>query len=351
MGNSLFAPDIFSRPRPAFYHADQAACAEVGEILQRHYAFSAEQIQSVERLEGLEINSQNFKVVTAVKTYALKKSGVQVKKDDVAIQLSLSQALRQGGVPFAAIITTVNDNFFAQDGDRLWILSDFVEGTYFTGTYAELDVVAQAVALLQAQLDQSDAAQDLPLFGALNSWSNTVSIFTALFERSAEWPELFPASEAAALLAAQSRLEHVFYQTVGRLKNIVNTPAPVHIDLHPHNILMGPNDVPVIIDLDSLQRADRVQSLGFAIFKLVRQHIVQERPSDFSAPARHFFKRLNISEADIALYETKATAEVLRRIGIIADLNMNKGNRDWNAVLHIHLAALDEIPHIFGSKE
>lgn len=352
MSKPLFAPDIFSRPRPAFHPAGDDLKADIESILRQHYDFAQDQIQSIEKLEGLEINSRNFKVKTATRTYALKKAGIQAKENDVAAQLSLSQFMLQQGVPFPHIIKTVADNFYAQDGEgRLWILSDFVEGTYFTGTRPQLDVTARIIAGLQSQLEKSGQAQSLPLFSAVNSWQATAEIFTELFERSSEWENLFPTPEADVLLRERAVLERLFQLTAERQKNFTSYIVPVHIDLHPHNILIGDGDVPVIVDIDSLQRADRTQSLGFAIFKLVRQHIVQERPADLAAPAHEFFRLLNITDADIPLYAAKATAEVLRRIGIIASLNMHKANRDWNAVLYIQLAALHEIPHIFATKE
>ena len=277
---------------------------------------------------------------------------MQAKEGDVAIQLALSQSMLQQGVPFPRLTKTKTGDLYARDHEnRMWILSDFVEGAYFTGMRQQLDAVARAIAALQDQLEKSAEAQQLPLFSAVNSWDGTAAIFNELFAKENSWAEFFPATEKDALLRERAVLERIFQKTRDYLKTSSSQIVPIHIDLHPHNILIGEQGAPVIVDIDSLQRADRVQSLSFAIFKLVRQHIVQERPSDLAAPAREFFKQLNIAEADIPLYAAKATAEVLRRIGIIASLNMHKANRDWNAVLHIQLAALHEIPHVFATKE
>ena len=48
MSDALFAPDIFSRPRPAFLAVDDDIKAEIKNILAHHYGF--DQIQSIEKL-------------------------------------------------------------------------------------------------------------------------------------------------------------------------------------------------------------------------------------------------------------------------------------------------------------
>ncbi len=47
-------------------------------------------------------------------------------------------------------------------------------------------------------------------------------------------------------------------------------------------------------------------------------------------------------------FKVLATAEIMRRISIIAKLNIHKHSYEWNPVLHMHLSALHEIPLLFA---
>lgn len=349
MTTTLFAPDIFSSPRPVFTPADSDIFEIVSDVLEQHYNFDKESVSSVDRLQGLEINSKNFKVKIGDKNYALKNCGPQVKIDECAVQLSITQALSKQGISLPQIINSASGLPYAiNDNSRLWILSEFIEGPYFSGSNSHLSLIMNAIAGLQNSLEKLDNAKNLPLSAAALTWKETAKILEELFNRKNEWESFFPESESKVLRQESESLNHSFKAVDAYEVHAERNIVPTHIDLHPHNILMMNDQDPVIVDIDSLQRADKTQSLAFTIFKLVRQNFVQEKPQDLSAPAREFMKILG--ETDNKKLAMAATAEVLRRIGIIANLNMHKANRDWNKVLHLQLTALHEIPYVFGTK-
>ena len=204
----------------------------------------------------------------------------------------------------------------------------------------------QTVNDLQKNLEILDEANALPLSATVCGWSETKKILEELFFRRSEWSSLFPPSECAALAREEKRFRSTFDKIIFFNDGAYTKIAPTHIDLHPHNVLISEQGKSVIVDIDSLQRADKIQSLSFAAFKLIRQHIVHDKPSDRDAPVQEFMSILDI-DMDAETFGHYAMAEVIRRIGIIADLNMHKENRQWNKVLHMQLAALHEIPHIF----
>ena len=348
----LFLPDIFSKPNPVFKPVAPSMALEPMHILKEYYSFGSQDVLSIEKLEGLEINSQNFRIATKGKTYALKRVSAQAKIDSCRIQLFVAQELSKQGIALPHLVEASNGQpYVCNDNSQLWILSDFIEGSYFIGTAAHYSASIRAIVGLQEALENTEQARKLPLSAAVDAWDGAVLIIEELLARSGEWSTLFPSAEYQALLREEghliSCLKKVSVYERSSLKKIV----PTHIDLHPHNILMPKDRSPVIVDIDSLQCADRTQSLAFAIFKLTRQYIVQEKPSDLSAPAQLFMNALGIQEGESRIYFMAAMAEVLRRISIIADLNMNKNNHDWNAILHLQLAALYELPYIFGQEK
>ena len=265
--------------------------------------------------------------------------------------MDISQQLLQNGVGVPHIIKTKDKEFIASDqNSHMWILSDFVEGTYFTGNKSYLQPIAQAIHVLQGLLEKIEDAKKLPLNAGAGTWPKTDIILQELFSCEAEWKNLFPSSEMLALEKEATYLERCFDKISTFEKDAKKIIAPTHIDLHPHNILIDAQGNPVIVDIDSLQRADKTQCLAFAAFKLLRQYIAYEKPHDAHLAAKQFMDTLEIPRNEIEIWGNAAMAEVLRRIGIIADLNMREANTQWNNVLHMQLAALHEIPHIFKTE-
>jgi Ser/Thr protein kinase RdoA (MazF antagonist) len=351
MGKALFAPDLFSRPNPVFQPVAPDLLENIKDILKQHYDVDPQKILSVGKLEGLEINSSNFRVDTNSDTYALKRVSKQGNVEIMDLQLDISQQLLQKGVCVPRIIKTKSDKFIARDqNSQIWMLSNFVQGTYFTGDKQHLAIIAKAIGDFQNSLEEIKDADKLPLNAGTDTWLQTTTIFQQLFSRKAQWNDLFPASEALALAKEGDHLKHCFDKICAFEKVFRKHIIPTHIDLHPHNILIDRHDHPTIVDIDSLQRADKTQSMAFATFKLLRQYIVHEDPSDKASSVAHFMNILNVPDADSGIWGAAAMAEVLRRIGIIANLNMQEANRQWNKVLHMQLAALHEIPHIFTMK-
>lgn len=345
----LFAPDIFSRPRPLFEGVMPAIRDDITAILARHYGIDPDTVGAAEGLIGLEVNSKNYKVTIDGRDYALKRAGAKAQPEDCRRQLLLTQELRRRGVAVPDILdSTAAAPFAVAEDQRLWILSAFINGSYFEGTADHYASSIAAIASLQGSLESLPSANDLPVSIAAHSWAGTAAILDEFFARRAEWPDLFPADEYALLHEQCDHIHSCARDAASYGLSGEKPLTPVHIDLHSHNILMQDNRKPVIVDIDSLQRADKVQSLAFAIFKLTRQHIVKAQPADRAAPARQFLAALNVPPADYPLYRMAATAEVLRRVGIILTLNMQQSNREWNTVLPLQLRALHEMPHVFA---
>ena len=179
--------------------------------------------------------------------------------------------------------------------------------------------------------------------------------YQSSIERRTEWRSLFPQVEYDALVSSSGILSAASLQVEEQIVRFIDPPVPSHIDIHPHNILINSAGQPVFVDIDSLQVAGRIQCLAFATYKLARQYVVYEQlqgsPREISRTTREFVERLcrvaNIGYEDYRKFPFGAMVEVLRRIALIADLNMHSQNREWNAVLHMQLDALREIPLLF----
>jgi len=129
----------------------------------------------------------------------------------------------------------------------------------------------------------------------------------------------------------------------------------VHIDLHPHNLLLRGDKPVCILDFDSLMIGPVKIMLGFSGYKLLRQVVCfTGELKDRSSPRRHLdryfeaifsaYGSIFTDPSDLALY---AYAEVCRRITLILRLNFQEDNKDWNHVLPMHIAGLYEIGQLF----
>lgn len=356
MREKFFTPDIFSRSQPRFENISQDILKEINNVLLVHYSHLGNAAVTAKQLSGLEINSRNFKVCTGSGIYALKRINNKLYRASYSNQLALSQQLLKQGIQFPRIIHSDEGTLFSvQNDDNIWVLAEFVEGDYFSGRRDYFFAIAHAIGNLQHSLDTIDPS-GIPLSIAAGSWNHTNNIIIELFQRENDWDRLFPKSESDALRREGRIIEKSFEMVVDRIPYINSRIVPTHIDLHPHNILMTSENTPVFVDVDSIQRAERTQSLAFATYKLARQYVVYEglttSKDKITRDTRCFVDTIihaaGLNNIDIKDFPILATVEVLRRIALIVELNMLKGNREWNAVLHMHFMALHEIPLMFS---
>ena len=359
MGENIFTPDLFSRSHPKFEDISQDKLKEINSVLSEHYSHLGNTARTAEQLSGLEINSLNFKVCMGSGIFALKRINRKLCGVSCSNQLALSQQLLQQGILFPKIVQNAKGSLISLQNDGyIWVLAEFVEGDYFSGQKENFFTIAHAIGKLQHTLDAIDPS-GIPLSIAAGSWKTTSNIIIELLGRKNDWDCIFPKSESDALRKECIMIENSFERVAERIPQIDSRIVPTHIDLHPHNILMTRENTPVFVDVDSIQRAERTQSLAFATYKLARQYVVHEgltvSKDKIAKDTRCFVDIIlhtaGLNDINIKDFPILATAEVLRRIALIADLNMYKESREWNAVLHMHLMALHEIPLLFSDFE
>ena len=183
--------------------------------------------------------------------------------------------------------------------------------------------------------------------------SNSSEILNKFLATNHEW-ELKFGIELAVLLSQNIDL---ILETEAicsaRLRTLLEIDRSVfHTDLHPHNVIINV-DKAIIIDVDSLKVAGWPSSLGFCFYKLVRQTIVNESIKNINlSEVREFFETISSSFVSqnnrVELCYLGALTEVLRRIIIIFEGNLDGNLSPWNQVLGIQVRALSEIRFIFG---
>ena len=357
MERPLFTPDIFSRSCPEFVDIPADSRSEIARVLDLFYPRVAGDIRSVRQLKGLEVNSRNYRIAIGSELYALKRMNNRSYGTICTSQLRVSQQLLDQGIPFPRIIKNFRDSLVSVvDDGYTWVLAEFIEGDYFSGSQAQFFTVGHAIGRLQHALGTIDASE-IPVSAAAGSWNETRDTIGGLFSREKDLDSFLPRTESEALERDLGYLKKTFQRVDILIPHIGSCIVPTHIDLHPHNILISPGNDPSFVDVDSIQQADRIQSLAFSTYKLARQYVVHEGLADrrdlIARDTRTFVDAIlhdaGIRDVDIRTFPVLATAEILRRVAIIIRLNREEGNREWNAVLPMHLLALHEIPVLFSN--
>ena len=354
----VFRPDIFSRSRPQFSPVSASAAEIVLRTLRTRFTRAIWRIEDIEQFGGTEINSNNFKFVSSTGCFLLKRLPAMANLETLRRQLALAHWLHgQAGVRVPPMVRVDDDSLLCTSDGAHWCLFEFVAGDFFHGGDAELVSAADQIGRLQWALDRHPAELSLPARWEYATVADQ-EIFTAVDSRRADWNDLFGAT-SATLLA--QRWDHVC-EVERELRCVANLYPSLrvtacHCDLHPHNILMAGPAVAAFIDFESFTTMPVEAALGFAAYKLVRQHAVaqsltradrqrvRQAATQFVTGLRSSMER----SVDPGALRLMALAEIFRRLLVVFRLNVRDGDVRWNHVLPMHLSGFEEIELMFGA--
>jgi aminoglycoside/choline kinase family phosphotransferase len=232
----------------------------------------------------------------------------------------------------------------------------FVEGRFFEGGAASVECVGRSIGRLHRKLQ---AAPIAPAFRRryVHLSDDDAQLFDEVL--AAQCPMLQPFGDTNALLLAEHRdlLRRAWNTVLARQEAIHRAQCGLmHMDLHPHNILMQGDQVAAFLDFNSLKTGPLNMMLGFGAYKLLRQSVQHTDPGMSVDECQKltdkfldsYFKEFPEHAASRECIGHFALAEVCRRIGVIFRLTLRQANTSWNHVLKIHLAGIREICILFG---
>lgn len=339
-----FAPDIFSTAVPDWKPTSSAVFSLISKLFSSFIV--SKKIYRIDQIGSLEINSSNYRIyLFDGSCYVLKR--LSSFSDTLFASLAAQQYLSESCCPITLSIPTLTGSPYLSYSDNFYLLYPYVAGDYYSGSLSELRNTASSIG---------------NMFFVLNAY-NRSRIFTS-------HPPLYTENNSNLLSISNnlSSLSHLpYFDTLPLyIDQIVDTyyhlssldlsssTQLVHIDLHPHNILLQDSKVKSFLDWDSLSLAPLELAVAFAILKLCRQSICNF-PNEFdkSSISLEFIESflpsynqpLNISQLKFF-----AKSEVLRRILVILDLAIHCDDISWNHVLPLQLSHLDEIDIIFSNR-
>jgi len=358
MKTKLFQPDIFSESIPKFVPAAEDVSGSIITLLRTHYLFESDAIKKISRVKGNEVNSNNFKVETTSGSLLVKRNGFQKNISELNKIFKLTNWLFQKEHLFFKIVPSRNGNLVAEESGCFWCVSEFIAGRYFSGgSMDEIKSAGRRIGLLHAALrtlpHRLQPEKKISLFP-----EDAQKILNEVFDGRNKSADIFTEEERVIIEDNRDSILSAYKLINFRKEEILRSEAQVcHIDLHPHNILIGGNKTVTFIDPDSLMFADPRVAIAFSIYKLIKQSSVAQalcgRSEKISECAKGLFFSIQemfpfTREDALSLY-LFALSEIFRRILIIFRLSLYEKNKSWNHVLPMHLSGIKEVEIIFSS--
>jgi hypothetical protein len=358
----LFQPDIFTNPIPAFSHATSVSENVVHEVLC-HYSNSVGKVTDVWQIGGIAVeksasvqaNASNFRLSTSEGEFLLKRN---LRPDLVASldkQLALQEWLKDRGVAIPQLVLTDSGARHSDFQNEMWYLARFVPGNYFSGQDREIEAAGNEIGRLLATLLDRPAE--------LSLGRTRADYFTPLEHQTVaktsdlrkNWNKVFGTDNATALEAGWAKAIDLFNALSYETEFLNRFPrVTAHIDLHPHNILMGHNALNAILDFDACYEIPLELSVGFATCKLMKRVGTRlQGNSRLDETGRWTDRFLVAMEQHLPMIsgsrktmELFAKAEVMRRLLSMCNRHISGQKTVWNDI-PVHLSGLFEIDKIF----
>lgn len=316
----------------------------LAEILREKFSSTIGEIIDVHKVAGLEINSSNLRIEGSKGSLVVKLLDVQdyANFDSNAF---IYAHIKDLGLPGPEIIGADSGELLG----RPFIAMNYIPGHYFSGSKLDLSLVGCAIREFhQGFADcKALAVPELPVLQR-----NSNYILTEFLAIKDMWDSKFEADLAFMLRENIDLLINTEARCSASLSTILRLEKGLfHIDLHPHNIIVGTGEA-TLIDVDSLKSVAWPSALGFCFYKLARQ-VVALHGSDKAdySELKDFFERIvsgyGATEERVSLCFLGGLTEILRRTLIILEGNLGSRVSRWNQVLQIQIRAISEIQFLY----
>ena len=306
-------------------------------------------ISFVKKNSGLEKNSSNYLLSVNKKKFILKKWKKNLTKKKINSILDLIFWLRKKKKFFPNINIIENNSVFLADS-FYWTIFDYSEGNHFSGEIKEFKNLSNSIGMLFSLLSKYPKKIDLgPKFYNKKS----LFILKKMKKNKKNWDCYFNKKTSSILKKSWSTLESIFLQNI-KIKKVPNFKQVTHFDLHPHNVIMKDKTVGCFLDFETCGVMNSGFGLAFSCLKICKQTIIYNKIQKKTILYKKFIKLISKHYPEIEKLQKYffyfATSEVLRRILIIFEQNLEFKIKTWNKVLPIQLAHLEESKILFNTK-
>jgi hypothetical protein len=337
----LFKKDIFSVQNPIFSKLSNVDKERFSELLKKHYPGLL--IKEIYQIGAFEINSNNWKIVSDEAVFILKRADVH-KLAPLSAQAQWTARLEESLFPTLRFFKNKGGQLISNDKNFIYCLTYFEEGLYFGSSLQEWpELIANQRRLYDYSL--KDNSFDSLTFPSRNFFTIEED---QLIGKLKSYPDLKDVSKLhlSVVIEEYEKLQHVFHAAKNKLNSKV-----FHVDIHPHNLIFNQHKLILFTDFESFQLTTVEVSLGFGLYKCIRQLLtIEENLTDqrcieiLSLLKMQFhsgFPEHNFIELFVL-----GKIDVLKRILYILKELTETGQSKWLFILQTQLIALEEINEI-----
>jgi hypothetical protein len=344
----LFNKDYFSDPKIRWKKVNNIILTKF--IKEKIFKNKKIKNLSIYKNSGLEINSNNFKILCNKKLYLLK--GIETcnqKKNQISNNINLINWLKKNKTPVPSQIKFFNDSYIINFRGRNWILNSFVEGNHFKGNKKEFHDIIKKICSTTKLLKRYPNKMNLKIHNI--SISHLNKIITIMSKNKKKWVKFFGKKQSDNLSNYWKEINDI----IDNLKSINydnKNLQLVHVDIHPHNIITKKNKLISFLDFESWMLSSLKEALAYGGFKLCRQVVLKNKnllvkksigKEYISKINKYYGSSIKLDNNFLLICEKV----ILERLVNIFKFNLFNKNRQWNKFIPIFLSHLDESKIIF----
>jgi len=353
MRAELFLPDLFSETGPRWHEVNNEKVHSLLHVLHTYYFIAKEDVCSIKQSDTIELNSNNFLILTNKNKYVVKRWPIDHGQNNLnwEINANLENWLADQNIHVPTILQSEsNEKCIVEYMGCYWCVN------YFSGIGSELQEAGLEICKLFSSLERvSPHLQPINVVKSLDE--NLATMIVDLERSQCDWGAIFGEQYVDIFNDSWSDIKAELKRLLVEQTSLPLTVGICHIDMHPHNILMLNGKVSAILDYHSLVMAQREPILAFNIFKLARQAMViigsKRKDKDIDGQVVLIIRKLiEKGVVDEKFYERVsiyAKMEIMRRLLLIMELNIKDKNQEWNHILQVQISALKEVDVIFSS--
>lgn len=334
----VFEKNIFSVPTPVFSPVSASEKRELIQVIET--LFGEFKINEVLRVGAMELNSNNWKVETENGDFILKRSAL-TKLETLTHQALWTSQLSATSYPTVQFIPSKSGALLGSDSAFSYCLTRFKKGTYYGGTLGDwTDLLSNLKKLFDYSLSQTQNFDSFP----------KRSYFTADDDKLVS--NLKNVAGIEGIKKEQlTRILTEYERAKIKYSELKHAQSVFHVDVHPHNLIFNDSLLNLLTDFESFQLTDPEISLGFGLYKCMRQlFTLEEFPTSIDQKKmaevlknefETFFPQKNLANLLI-----QGKADVLKRLLYILKELTESGNSKWAFMFPVQFSSLDEIDEL-----
>jgi thiamine kinase-like enzyme len=337
----LFKKDTFSVKDPFFSKLGDPDKAWISAMVNKFYPDIL--IKDVCQIGAFEINSNNWKIKSDKGDFIFKRAA-RDKAVALVAQADWTVSLEESSFPALKFLKNRQGQLISEDENFAYCLTYFIDGKYFGSSFEEwAELTAYQKKLYDYTLkDPSPVSFDIPVRTFFTSDED--QLITKL-KSQIELKEI-SSTQLSLVMAEYDKMKRGFQE--GKKKYHTKV---FHVDIHPHNLIFDRNHLILFTDFESFQLTTVEISLGFGLYKCLRQLLTIEENLQESKliESLRFFKaqfQTQFTGHDFKELIALGKIDVLKRILYILKELSETGQSKWLFILSTQLMALEEINEI-----